>query len=777
MPSSADPRFINIQTDPRFRLPSKRDTHVKVDKRFSRMLKDERFTSKAKVDRYGRKLPKDSGRKELERFYQVEEDGLEGNDDEDVERELRRMSKVQKRKKEGEKESESSSSSSSSEEDTSEEEEEEEEEVVFGPGEGQADSIPTGDVSSRLAVVNLDWDNIRAVDLMAVFSSFVPGNGRILKISIYPSEFGKERMEREEMEGPPKEIFGRKPPKEQTAIVEGTRSETEEEENSEGSDSEVDDEKIKQSLVKEDNGEEFDATRLRKYQLERLRYFYAVLTCSSKSTAEQIYNAVDGTEYLTTANFFDLRFIPDEMEFSDDKPRDECERIPDGYRPNEFVTDALQHSKVSLSWDADDGSRKEAQRRAFGGSRAEIDENDLKAYLGSDSSDEEEMVAEIKPQVIVVDATNMHTVSDDKDAAESVPGPEQTNPATDSNLSRKEQERKRMRSLLGLPDESISRKKAKTGEEAPVGDMQITFSAGLSTNPSKGNSIFENEPLIEETTVERYIRKERERKARRKEKAKLTRNGAEPTLDEDGIEDEVNGGKAEEQDLQKDQDLGFDDPFFTEPGAEDKSSSNATRKEAKRKKRAEREAAEALSSAQRAELELLIAEDQAPISGSAGTKEIQHFAMPTLLKAEKLLKKNKGKKGKLSASAKEALQAKEKDTFKMDVGDERFRAVFERSEYAIDPSSKTYKESEGLRALVEEGRRRKGNGEGYDDEGGDARQKGHGDQSKKRNRGKGAVVGAAEERKNMKRGRREEGKEKDVKRLLNKVKVKSKIAS
>ena len=698
------------------------------------MLKDERFTSKAKVDRYGRKLPKDSGRKELERFYQVEEDGLEGDNDEDVERELRRMSKIQKRKEAEEQESESLSSSSSSSEDSSEEEDEENE-VIFGSGEGHAGSIPTGEVSSRLAVVNLDWDNMRAVDLMAVFSSFIPGNGRILNISIYPSEFGKERMEREEMEGPPKEIFGRRPPNGKNIMDGDGNVEPEEEEDGEDNDSEVDEEAIKRSLVREDKGEEFDATKLRKYQLERLRYFYAVLTCSSKSTAEHIYNAIDGTEYLTTANFFDLRFIPDEMDFLEDKPRDECKRIPDGYRPNEFVTDALQHSKVSLSWDADDGSRREAQRRAFGGSRAEIDENDLKAYLGSESSEEEEVAAESKPQVVVVDATNMHTVSDDYDAMDAAHGPDQTNHTTDSRISKKEQEKKRMRSLLGLPEESVPRKKSKTSEKNPVGDMQITFSAGLSANPSKGGSIFENEPLTEETTVERYIRKERERKARRKEKAKQIRNGAEPTLDENDDGVKVDGRKAvdEDRDEQKDQDLGFDDPFFTEPGVEDRGSSNATRKEAKRKKRAEREAAEALSSAQRAELELLIAEDQAPGSGSVGGKNIQHFSMPTLLKAEKLLKKSKGKKGRLSASAREALEAKEKDTFKMDVGDERFRAVFERSEYAIDPSSKSYRESEGIRALVEEGRRRRnGRGGTDDDKATDAKEKSNGDRLKHR---------------------------------------------
>lgn len=42
---------------------------------------------------------------------------------------------------------------------------------------------------------------------MAVANSFVPADGRILNVVIYPSEFGMERMQREEIEGPPREIF------------------------------------------------------------------------------------------------------------------------------------------------------------------------------------------------------------------------------------------------------------------------------------------------------------------------------------------------------------------------------------------------------------------------------------------------------------------------------------------------------------------------------------------------------------------------------------------
>ncbi|MCJ1404980.1 pre-rRNA-processing protein esf1 [Xylographa trunciseda] len=730
-----DPRFANIQTDPRFRLPSRKNTHVKIDKRFSRMLRDERFSSKAKVDRYGRPLPKDSGKKELERLYRIEDEGLKEEDEEDVDDgvvddeevllELERVEGIHDPARNGGF-SESSSDEISSDEDEESDEVEEELDGFADEEDGQVDGVPAGEVSSRIAVVNLDWDNIRAADLMAVFTSFAPGNGRILNVSVYPSEFGKERMEREETEGPPKEIFAKKGPKQ----LESPLSDPEESGQSEDEvveDDEDEDERIRKSILKEDEGEDFDSAKLRRYQLERLRYYYAVLTCSSNAVAEAIYNAVDGTEYLTTANFFDLRFIPDEMDFSDDKPRDQCDRIPDGYRPNEFVTDALQHSKVRLTWDADDKTRKEVQKRAFSGSRADIDENDLKAYLGSDSSEDE------ASEPVIVDSTVESGVNETQQANAKVEQPK---------LSRKDTERQRMRALLGLATESSHHSKSKASN-APVGDMQITFSSGLSSNP-KNASIFENQPEPEETTVEKYVRKEKERKSRRKDKMKATRDGTEVAEEEEA----VNGERSEEEQRQ---DLGFNDPFFTAP-EDDKAAATAIRKEQKLKKRAERAAADAASSAQRAELELVMVDGDAANDdlASGPRNRVNHFDINEIAKAEKVLKKKK-RKGKLSAREKEAVEAKEKDDFHMDVADPRFGAVFERSEFAVDPSHPRFKGTEGMNALLEEGRRKRAR-EGTED------------------------IGVVREGKKSRREKPHGGQE-DLKKLVERVKGKTKQKS
>ncbi|KKY15604.1 putative pre-rrna processing protein [Phaeomoniella chlamydospora] len=653
--AALDPRFAGIQNDPRYRLPSKRKLKVKVDKRFSGMLKDEDFTRKAKVDRYGRPLQDDSEKTRLKRKYEFEDgDDVKPDDDDDVQAELARVGKEYDPIRDG-------GYSLSSDDSSSDEDDEVDEDTDDLDQAAQAVGVPLGEATSRIAVVNLDWDHIRAEDLMATFSSFVPQGGRLQKVVVYPSEFGKERMEREEMEGPPRELF----------ISKKMNGKAQEDVDDDSLGEEDDEAAIKDSIIQPDAGEEFDSAKLRKYQLERLRYFYAILEFSSIEVAKTVYDAIDGTEYLSTANFFDLRFVPDDTDFSSDKPRDECDRILDGYKPNEFVTDALQHSKVKLTWDADDIVRKEAQAKAFRGGRKEIDENDLKAYLGSDSSDSEEDSVE--------------------DNAETQPN---------SKLSKKEKEKQRLRALLGLSDKPASKSKP----DGPVGGVQITFSSGLIGE--KSSSVFANDPEPDETTVEKYVRKERERKQRRKGKGKTSAEGA-----DDATGQEDHRSLPEREQVQQEQDLGFDDPFFTEP-INSQASTAALRKAERKKRREEREAEEKATAAKRAELELLMIDDK--------ESNMKHFDMKEIERAEKKKnkKKQKGKKSKnIDYDEADRDQQEQNDAFQMDVSDPRFARLYENHEFAIDPTNPKFKGTEGMKALLDEGRKRRKLAVGTDDEG------------------------------------------------------------
>ncbi|KAK9480232.1 hypothetical protein V1514DRAFT_366008 [Lipomyces japonicus] len=453
-PITTDPRFAKVHSDPRFALPKKKDTKIALDNRFkNKLTSDKDFIQKRVVDRYGRKVEKDIGEKELRRYYKLEKE----DSDDDEEGGLFSKGYDPAR-------GEGLVSSSEEEDDT---EEEVDDEDVF-EATVEEEHVPRGDESSTFAVVNLDWDNVRADDLMVAFSSFSPPGGKVISVAIYPSEFGKERIAQEEIEGPPREVFKQK-----------------KDEDNDDDDEEVDE----KTIIKEDSGEDYDSSKLRKYQLQRLRYYYAVVRCDSVRTAKTIYDGCDGTEYEATSNFFDLRYVPEGMTF-DDKPRDKSTKVPIGYRPNEFVTDALQHSKVRLTWDETPNDRVQFARRAF--SRREIEEMDFKAYLASDSDDDDD---------------------DGEDDERS-----------------KDKLREKYKALLAESKEN-------TGFDSKEDvDMEITFTPGLSTTAGVEEHEHEQDP--EETTIEKYKRKERERKQQRM--GKKNGNKAE---DDAAVADENKKGK------------------------------------------------------------------------------------------------------------------------------------------------------------------------------------------------------------------------------------------
>lgn len=523
VPVTSDSRFKSVHNDPRFKTPNLKNLKIKVDDRFSEKvllkLNAGATGKKVKIDRYGRKIKDDDSIKKLRKFYEHEDDqtGSESEDeDEDEEqaedgktkkdeessdeetsdeesgdeneedkemqnalklnpaeqalldRRLKKSAKSEKSKKLSDVSATGSSSSESELSSSDQESSSDSESDSFGEfSEEEFSDIEIeekpeeGDPTSAFAVVNMDWDNIRAVDLMATFSSFVPKGGLIKSVKIYPSEFGKEQMQKEEIEGPPKELFKSKKKK---AVESDSESDIDEEDlkTAEGM------EKAARLLYKEDDGtEDYDSKALRRYQLQRLRYYYAVVQCDSVETASNIYKNCDGTEFESTANIFDLRYVPEDMEFDDTEPTDTCVEIPTSYNPNStFVTDALQHSKVKLTWDETPRERLKIANKQF--SQREIDEMDFKAYLASDSDD---------------------------------------------SGSDKEENIDKYKSLLGNKFSSFDKKGENSEDDI---DMEITFNPGLDEN-----AIAEQQKREEElNTIEAYKQKEKERRKKRMNKLK-----------------------------------------------------------------------------------------------------------------------------------------------------------------------------------------------------------------------------------------------------------------
>ncbi|KAJ3411749.1 pre-rRNA-processing protein esf1 [Chytridiales sp. JEL 0842] len=601
---STDQRFSMAKRDPRFMRPKKSDTKLVIDKRFNAVFESKEFAS-APRDRYGR-VSKSANGSDLKKYYKLDkEDEEEGGSESDHEKEAsddddeKALAKPEAASGAEEDDDEVDTAGpsgydlirgegliESSEEDDSENEdertlhEEEEEE-----SEAEED-VPTGPETSRFAAVNLDWDQLKALDLLKVFDGFKPKGGHIKSVAIYKSEFGKERLEKEEREGPPAEIFKSNP-------------------------------NVDRPLIETDDGEDFDEEALRKYQLERLRYYYCVVECSSIATAKAIYDACDGIEFEKSANTFDLRYIPEDMVF-EDEPVDVAEQLPATYTPADFATPALQHSKVKLTWDQDDPDRFKVTRRKF--TKDDLKEMDFKAYLASDS---------------------------DSDA---------------------EERANRYRSLLadgGSDDEAGSDK------ESEAGDMEITFTPGLSEAVAEQLSKKkEKEAQLNETVFEAQQRK---RKEKRKEKRLAKKNAQ-----ENDEEDASGMGSSDGFDSEDDEEARF--------ALHDKAAARKMKEKGKKKLTKEEKAqAEKAKQQEKAELELLMLDEN--------SANARHFDMKDVLKAEKLKNKKKKKKG-------QAVEMPQQD-FEIDVADPRFSQVLTSHHYAIDPTNPNFKKTSSMGKLLE----------------------------------------------------------------------------
>ncbi|KAK4711708.1 hypothetical protein R3W88_006221 [Solanum pinnatisectum] len=215
----------------------------------------------------------------------------------------------------------------------------------------QKEDVPEIDKETkRLAVVNMDWGRVKAVDLYMLLSSFLPRGGQITSVAVYPSDFGLKRMEEEAVHGPVG-LF--------------------------------DEEKAKDEDNDDDDDEEMDNEKLRAYEMSRLRYYYAVVECDSSATADYLYKTCDGVEFERTSNKLDLRFIPDSMEFKH-QPRDIATEAPADYEGLDFHTRALQHSNIELTWDEDEPQRIRTLKRQF--NDEQLADMELKEFLASDES-------------------------------------------------------------------------------------------------------------------------------------------------------------------------------------------------------------------------------------------------------------------------------------------------------------------------------------------------------------------------------------------------------
>lgn len=270
----SDDRFTKTLRDPRFKSISKRQSKVEIDSRFSSILnkKNSIFKSKSKVDKFGRRLTGDEDTEDLSKFY--------------VEKKERRFkSKREEEEEESEEEEENDENVNDSDSDDSSSEDEmiEMDETAmteFNEEENEeVDEVEEGNETSRLAAMNMDWTMVKSVDILAMLTSFVPKSGAILKVSVYPSEYGVQKLAEEDAQGPPPEIFAapakvidsKKSKKSEDDDDDEEEEEEEEEENSEEEEEEIDEDGDEDGENEDDedgDGDDFEGMSLE--ELENL---------------------------------------------------------------------------------------------------------------------------------------------------------------------------------------------------------------------------------------------------------------------------------------------------------------------------------------------------------------------------------------------------------------------------------------------------------------------------------------------------------------------------
>ena len=257
--------------DPRFNQVKKKKTKVQVDSRFSGELrKNKEFSRVSKKDGKGGQKREKNEYKEM--YEMTGDDDTYSNYSE-----------------------ESSSGSRISYEDAMVIEQDDN---VWD--ETQLEQVPEIDKeTTRLALVNFDWSHLKANDIMMLLNSFKQDVGVIFNVQIYKSAFGKDRLAHELVNGPSNiwidqnnnqadnqqddmDVKEKKEKKEKKDKKEKKEKEKEKEKGDKQGREFNDD---LWTFRREDEDQGMDMFKLRKYEMERMRYFFAVITLDSKETA------------------------------------------------------------------------------------------------------------------------------------------------------------------------------------------------------------------------------------------------------------------------------------------------------------------------------------------------------------------------------------------------------------------------------------------------------------------------------------------------------------
>eukprot|EP00758_Cryptobia_borreli_P004114 Tbor_TRINITY_DN4193_c0_g1::TRINITY_DN4193_c0_g1_i2::g.26530::m.26530 len=253
--------------------------------------------------------------------------------------------------------------------------------------------------TKRIAIVECDWDHVRAHDIYAILTHAIPIGGRLIKVDQYVSQFGKEMIEKEKSMGP--DLWVKAGEDESEDNVEYPSVELIEDVADDGGDEMEDVNEDDSDGWQDDNpdmldedgedGEKFSKGKYRKYEMDRMKYYYCVATFDSVDTAAAVYEELDGVDIEASGVVLDLRYIEDSDKF-EDAPVSTVTKLPPSFRPlSAFGNSALSQTKFRLSWDQDDIFRTKMLRSSFN-EENDVDEDVNALIVSSDSEGDDEVL-------------------------------------------------------------------------------------------------------------------------------------------------------------------------------------------------------------------------------------------------------------------------------------------------------------------------------------------------------------------------------------------------
>lgn len=438
-----------------------------------------------------------------------------------------------------------------------------------------------------------------------------------------------------------------------------------------------DDELIQEQDSDAEEGDEYHMEKLRQYQLNRLRYYYAVAVFDSIATADKIYKECDGIEYESSATRVDLRFIPDDTTFDEDEPTDICTELPDvnSYKPRQFTTTALQQAKVDLTWDETAVERQELGEKLSSGKLNEISDQDLRKMVAYSSEEDEDSNDEGDEQ----QNEGKEGEQQDKSSSEHCVG---------KPKRKKDEIINKYKALLAEINEKEQKKKNNKFE------MEISWNVEeLKDDKDKQAEETENEKKSQHLTpIEKVLQKRNERNRQRKDerkKKKLLARGLDPDADTASDSDSIPDG------------IDMNDPYFAEEFANGDYVDPKAKKRDKQKKQKnglDKQLAAEEGEKQAKELQLLLDDDDLEEQGK------QHFSLEKILKSEQETK-SKRKRRKQLKKSKSAIADETKpveDNFQMNINDERFKAVYTSAKFNIDPTDSHFKKTKAMEMIIQE---------------------------------------------------------------------------